>query len=260
MFENIVLPELKITSPGLFLAQKSFLIFGVPESKIDQMVRPWVAKNQRVNGCDVEHGILASNAIITVKFKVSGVDEKRVLNVKESLSAQARRILGPLIFGEDGDTFETIAAQLLRHQKKTVAVAESCTGGLIAKLLTDSAGASDIFIEGVVAYHNRSKIKRLGVSAKTLLKHGAVSEQAALEMARGMKRLTGADIALSVTGLAGPSGGTVDKPVGLVWIALADSHSATAHEFRFSGDRATIRQRAAQNAFNLLRKGLLHGR
>ncbi len=260
MFENLVLPELKMTYPGLFLAQKGFLIFGIAESKIDQTIRPWVAKNKRVNGCDIEHGILASNAIITVKFKVTGTDEKRVLAVRDMLSTQVRRLLGPIIFGEDNDTFETIVARLLKRQKKTVAIAESCTGGLIAKLFTDIAGASDIFIEGVVTYHNKSKMKRLGVSEKTLSKHGAVSKETALEMARGMKRSSGADIALSVTGIAGPDGGTPEKPVGLVWIAIADGVGVRAHEFRFTGDRATIRYRAAQNAFNLLRKGLLHGR
>ena len=260
MFEDLVLPKLKMTYPGLFLAQKSFLIFGVAESKIDQIIRPWVAKNKHVNGCEVEHGILASNAIITVKFKVSGTDETKVGTVRDRLSSQVRKLLGPIIFGEDNDTFETIVARLLKQKKKTIAVAESCTGGLIAKLFTDAAGASDIFLEGIVTYHNKSKMKRLDVSEKTLLKYGAVSKETALEMARGMKRSSGADFALSVTGIAGPDGGTPEKPVGLVWIAIADSGGVRAHEFRFTGDRATIRYRAAQNAFNLLRKGLLHGR
>jgi nicotinamide-nucleotide amidase len=260
MFENAVLPELRSSFPNLFIAQKAFLIFGMSESRIDQMIRPWVAKNQRVDGCVVEHGILASNAIITVKLKVSGANEQTVLAVRDALAAQARRRLSAYIFGEDNDTLDSVVTHELKRQKKMIAVAESCTGGLIAKTLTDAAGASDIFLEGVVTYHNSSKRKRLGVAAKTLLDHGAVSEQTALEMARGVKRTSGADIGVSVTGIAGPTGGTTDKPIGLVWIGIADDRGAKAHEFRFAGDRATIRQRSAQNVFNLLRKELTRGR
>jgi nicotinamide-nucleotide amidase len=260
MLENYALPEIKSLYPESFLAQKTFSIFGVAESKIDHMIRPWVAKNQRVGGCTVQHGILASNAVVSVKFSVRGPRADTVRRVCDTLAAQVRRRLGAFIFGEDHDTLLSITTALLKRQKKTIALAESCTGGLIAKLLTDAAGASDIFKEGLVTYHNESKVKRLGVSRATLKKHGAVSKETALEMVNGVKRTSGADVAVSVTGIAGPTGGTADKPIGLVWIAVADDRGANAHEFHFTGDRATIRQRAAQNAFNLLRNRLLHGR
>jgi nicotinamide-nucleotide amidase len=191
---------------------------------------------------------------------VSGANESTVRAGCDTLAGQARKLLGSLIYGEDNDTLESIVSRLLKEQKKTVAFAESCTGGLVSKLLTDSAGASDIFLEGIVTYHNDSKIKRLGVSKNTLVKHGAVSEQTALAMARGMKRSAGSDLAVSVTGIAGPTGDTPDKPLGLVWIGLATDEGVKAHKFVFGGDRATVRQRAAQNAFNLLRKELLRGR
>jgi nicotinamide-nucleotide amidase len=260
MLESAVIPELHASHPNFFVGQKTLLIFGSGESKIDQIVRPWVARHQRQRGCEIEHGILASNAIISVKFKVTGRQQKVVRTVCDELSAQARKLLRGLTFGEDDDTLDGIAVRLLKEQKKTVAIAESCTGGLIAKTLTDTAGAADIFEEGLVTYSNESKARRVSVSQKTLITHGAVSEQTAREMALGARRTSRADIGLSVTGIAGPTGGSPEKPVGLVWIGLADEKGVAAHEFHFSGDRAMIRQRAAQNAFNLLRLKLLDGR
>lgn len=260
MLENFVLPELKSSFSGLYLEQKSFHIFGFAESKIDQIVRPWVAAHRREQGCQIEHGILASNAIITVKFKVTGRDKSTVHEVSDRLSLQIRRLLKEKIFGEDNQSFETIVAELLRRQKKTLSVAESCTGGLISKLLTDIAGASEFLLEGVVTYHNDSKKLRLGVSEKTLRSYGAVSRQTAVEMADGIRRGLKSDIGLSVTGIAGPAGGTSEKPVGLVWIGLATRERTRAFKFQFNGERAVIRQRAAQNALNLLRLSLQHGR
>jgi len=148
----------------------------------------------------------------------------------------------------------TRVAELLKKHKRTVATAESCTGGLIAKLLTDIPGSSEYFIEGVVVYANDSKTRLLGVPAQLITEHGAVSRQVAVAMALGCRAKSGADFALSTTGIAGPGGGTPEKPVGLVYIALADPHGCRVEELRLDPvlSRAEIRRRACEDVLRLL--------
>ncbi len=152
----------------------------------------------------------------------------------------------------------TRVAELLKKHKRTVATAESCTGGLIAKLLTDIPGSSEYFIEGVVAYANEAKTRLLGVPAELITEHGAVSEQVAVAMAMGCRAKSGADFALSTTGIAGPTGGTPEKPIGLVYIGLADTHGCRVEELRLDPklSRDEIRQRAAEIALSMLQKEL----
>ena len=152
----------------------------------------------------------------------------------------------------------TRVAELLKKHKRTVATAESCTGGLIAKLLTDIPGSSAYFIEGVVAYANEAKTRLLGVPAQLIAEHGAVSRQVAAAMALGCRAKSGADFALSTTGIAGPAGGTPEKPVGLVYVGLADAHGCGVEELRLDSTlpRDSIRERAAQAAIDLLTASL----
>lgn len=148
-----------------------------------------------------------------------------------------------------------LVAAIIRQaaaQSLTLGLAESCTGGLIAKWLTDPAGASAAFLGGVVAYANSVKEKVLGVRAETLAKYGAVSAETAREMASGARRVLGVDLALSITGIAGPAGGSPEKPVGTVWIGLADGTGTRAEQFRFDGERSLVRARAAEAALELL--------
>ena len=142
--------------------------------------------------------------------------------------------------------------------KLKLAVAESCTGGMLGERLTNISGSSDVFLGGVIAYHNDVKKELLGVRAEDLERHGAVSEQVALQMAAGVRERTGADVGVSVTGVAGPGGGTAEKPVGLVWVAVHGS-DAKARRFHVAGDRAEIRQRAAQAALEMVRRSLAKG-
>ena len=145
-------------------------------------------------------------------------------------------------------------AQLLTKHRFTLATAESCTGGLIAKLLTDIPGSSEYFIEGVVAYANSAKERLLGVPAKLITEHGAVSKQVAVAMAMGCRAKSGADFAISVTGIAGPGGGTSEKPVGLVYIGLADSSGCEVRQLQLAStlSRAEIRQHSAEEALHML--------
>jgi PncC family amidohydrolase len=149
---------------------------------------------------------------------------------------------------------ELVAAIIRRAaaQSLTLGLAESCTGGLVAKRLTDPAGASAVFLGGVVAYANSVKEKVLGVRAETLAKYGAVSEETAREMASGARRVLDVDLALSITGIAGPAGGSPQKPVGTIWIGLADGTGTRAERFRFDGERSLVRARAAEAALELL--------
>ena len=139
----------------------------------------------------------------------------------------------------------------------TVSLAESCTGGMIASSLTDIPGASGVFLGSAVTYSNEAKIKILGVDAGTIAEHGAVSALCAEKMAEGARRIFGSDVALSVTGIAGPSGGTPEKPVGTVWIAVASARGIVAEKHRFADDRQVNISRSASTALNLLRKQII---
>ena len=168
-----------------------------------------------------------------------------------------RDALGDLIYGADGCTLPEVVGELLRSRSQTVATAESCTGGLLAKYLTDIPGSSDYFRYGWVTYSDQAKTALLDVPPQTLQQHGAVSEPAVLAMATNARVRSGADYALSVSGIAGPTGGSPGKPVGTVCIALADRDSVTARTFIFSGDREMIRDRSAKMALTLLRYRLI---
>ncbi|HEX9090064.1 MAG TPA: CinA family protein [Anaerolineales bacterium] len=151
---------------------------------------------------------------------------------------------------------EVLVGELLRQHGLWLAVAESCTGGLIGHRLTNVAGSSDYFIGGVISYANEAKMKLLGVRQDTLEGHGAVSQETALEMARGIRVTLRADIGLSVTGIAGPSGGTPEKPVGTVWIGLSSANEEYARHFLWSGNRLKIKEQSAHTALELLRQYL----
>src|SRR5262249_44941390 len=154
--------------------------------------------------------------------------------------------LGGRIFGRDEEDLSATVGRLLRDSHRSFAVAESCTGGMVSALLTDIPGSSDYFLGGVVSYANTAKEQILGVSTDTLERYGAVSEEAVREMAEGARRRFGSDVAAAITGIAGPDGGTPEKPVGTVWFAVTDDSGAAKTKYRqFGGDRAVIRRAAS---------------
>ena len=181
--------------------------------------------------------------------------EKKIEPVAEEILSR----LGEYHFGEDDETLESAVGRLLKERGSTLALAESCTGGLLAKRLTDSPGSSAYFEEGLVTYSNDAKERLLGVKHETLMEHGAVSEAVAGEMAKGVRKTAGADYGLSVTGVAGPDGGTEEKPVGLVWIGVSDENGTFAEKLDLSAwrrSREAIRERSANRAFDILRHRL----
>lgn len=169
---------------------------------------------------------------------------------------QIQQILGSVVYDTHGRPLEEVCAGLLEQAGKTLAVAESCSGGMLASTLVSVAGSSAWFLEGCVTYSNAAKTRRLGVREETLSLHGAVSRETATEMAQGMRRSAGADLALATTGIAGPSGGTSEKPVGLVYVALASQEAAYVHEMHFAGDRERIRGAAVLEGLDMLRRYL----
>ena len=164
-----------------------------------------------------------------------------------------RNALGELVYGVDDQSLAQVVGELLTRQGKTIAVAESCTGGLITKLLTDIPGSSTYFTYGWITYSDQAKISELSVPADLIQEYGAVSEQVARAMAVGARKRAGTDYAISITGIAGPAGGTEQKPVGLVYIGVDCEKGSEILRCHFSGDRRFIRLRAAQRVLNLLR-------
>jgi nicotinamide-nucleotide amidase len=177
--------------------------------------------------------------------------------------AACRTALGDLIYGVDDESLQQVLAKLLRKDDDTMAIvqavttAESCTGGLVAKMLTDVPGTSKFFKQAFVTYSNEAKTELLGVPASLIEQHGAVSEQVVRAMASGAQSRAGAAFALAISGIAGPDGGTPQKPVGTVWIAMAHPKGCDARVFLFPGDRDMIRDRSAKTALTLLRFHLL---
>jgi nicotinamide-nucleotide amidase len=195
---------------------------------------------------------------LRVTAKAADADQARDL-VDRTVRVIEER-LGEYIFGYDADSLAKAVGALLKAKGLSLAVAESLTGGLVGHLLTDVPGSSDYFDRDVVAYSNRAKTEVLGVSPETIARHGAVSEETAREMATGVRRMSGADVGVALTGIAGPGGGTPEKPVGLVYIAVARSVTGretsgldvSCHRVIFSGERWLVKRRAAHRALTLL--------
>ena len=202
----------------------------------------------------LEVGYCARVGQVDVRLSARGADGEKMVRTAEAI---VQKILGAQIYGFDDEEMETVVVRLLTGHKKTLALAESCTGGGIAHRVTNVPGASVVFLGGFVTYSNESKQKFLGVRAETLAAHGAVSEAVAREMADGARRQTGADFAIAVTGIAGPGGGTKDKPVGTVFIALAGERGTVVERRINSYERETFKQLTAQQALELLRVRLV---
>jgi len=195
--------------------------------------------------------------IIDIKASVSGENELLIDETINTLKSELFALLGDNIYGQDKQSLESVVGELFVKHRKTLSVAESCTGGLAAHRITNVSGSSLYFKQSVVVYSNESKIKLLEVNQDTLNAFGAVSEQTALEMAEGMRNKAVTDYAVSITGIAGPTGGTPERPVGLVYIAICGPDVKQVYKYNFNGNRVEIRERATNQALDLLRRELL---
>ena len=200
---------------------------------------------------------LASPGDLSIRLTYSGRISRAEADARlDGLERMIGKAVGPWIYSRNGESLEEVVGALLRERSLTVACAESCTGGLIGHRLTEVPGSSDYFLESAVVYSNRAKIRRLGVPAALIEKHGAVSAPVARAMALGIRKTSGADIGVAVTGVAGPGGGTARKPVGLVYVAIARSRGTKVLRNLFFGGRTQVKFQSSQKALDMLRKTL----
>jgi len=254
MFEHTVSKYLeKKYSKNLVIKSRTLRTFGLGESDIDEKITHITEKYS--NPCIA---FLAHATEVDVKITAKAGNQDIADSLIADVETQIRDCLGDCVFGADDETMEKIVSAILTLRNKTIAVAESCTGGLISNLLTNVSGSSAYFIESIIAYSNEAKIRLLHVSPQTIEEFGAVSSQTASAMAKGIKELAGTDYGLSITGIAGPTGGTSQKPVGLVYIGLAHQNGVDTSEYKFFGTREIIKQKAAQTALDIIRKHLIN--
>ncbi len=226
-------------------------VCGIGESAAEQRVKDLLASGNPSLAPYAKGG----EVHFRVTAKASDADEAEHLIA--GLESKVRERLGNFVYGADDETLEYVVVRMLIERKLTLGLAESCTGGLVANRITNVPGSSETFVGGIVAYSNDAKMKFLGVPEETLRAHGAVSPETAEAMAEGAARNIGTDIALGITGIAGPDGGTAERPIGLVYIALKTPSGIQVTKNMYGGSREDIRMRASQTALNMLRRWLM---
>ncbi|MEK9628815.1 MAG: competence/damage-inducible protein A [Nitrospinota bacterium] len=251
LFEQYIVPELKERSTQAF-CQRILKTTGISEASLWETVGPLDELQKKAT-------IASLPSHLGVRIRISCLEknkdkgEAKLDEVEQSL----RESIDKYIYGKDEECLEAKVGELLMEKSMTLATAESCTGGLIGHRLTQISGSSNYYKEGFVVYSNEAKVSRLGVEEKKLEAHGAVSEPVARAMAKGVCKVTGADIGVSVTGIAGPTGGTPEKPVGLTFIAVSDGENTWCRKYIYTHDRIKNKERVAQTALNLVRMKLL---
>ncbi|MCH7925122.1 MAG: competence/damage-inducible protein A [Planctomycetes bacterium] len=254
MFEEEVVGLLKTEVGSSRTVVRRLLCFGISEARLGSLLADLMIRDR-----NPLVGTTASEAVISVRVEATGDSRESAKDMLEQDVADIRRRLGRAVFGEGETTLAEVVAGMLTAEGKTLATAESCTGGLLAKMLTDVPGSSDYFLRGYVTYSNESKRDLLSVSAESLVAGGAVSEAVARSMATGCRAASGSDFALAVTGITGPGGGhPPEKPVGLVYVAMADHAGIEVKRMLFGEhlSRTEIRDRSCKTALNLLRHRL----
>jgi nicotinamide-nucleotide amidase len=249
MFEATLEPMIRARSEGSIVS-KTLHFAGIGESALAEKVQEFL------DATDPTVAPLAGQGRVRLRITTRAATEKEAQEKIAPIEREMIARLSEYYFGEDDETLEGAVGRLLQERGAKLALAESCTGGLLAKRLTDMPGSSAYFQEGLVTYSNESKERLLGVPHDLIVEHGAVSEPVAREMAEGARRVSGADYGLSVTGVAGPDGGTEEKPVGLVFVGISDSNNTFAEKLDLTAwarSRESIRERSANRAFDLLR-------
>jgi len=256
MLVALVNERLRSRGTGAVLLRRVMKIAGRIESQTDEELQPlyreWAAMDPPVGAT-----ILAQLGQIELHVFTRDEDSARAAQRLDAAVARAGQVLGDDIFSSDGRLLEQVVGDLLVERGSTIAVAESCTGGLIASRLTDIPGSSRYVQEAIVSYSNEAKTALLGVPPEVIAEHGAVSEIVALAMADGIRSRAGVAVGVGVTGIAGPSGGTPEKPVGTVAVAAVTARATRSHVFRFSGEREQVKFQASQAALDMVRRMLM---
>ncbi len=252
MFARSVVPRLRAELRGAgVIFERRLHSFGMAESEVNEKLKDLLEKPTP------SMGLIARTGVIDIRLRATGKSLEEARLIVAETEAEVRSRLGEAIFGSDLQTLQSVVARMLIEREIEIAIAESCTGGFLAKRLTDISGISSVFMEGWVTYSNKAKMKRLGVPARAIRQKGSVSADVAKAMAEGARKRAGTDIAVGVTGIAGPTGGTPEKPMGLVYVALASPEGTEVQEFRFPGNREDVRDRTVKAALNMIRLYLL---
>ena len=251
VFEASVFPKLRALAGSRRVVSKLFHVTGITESELDARVAPLCAAYH-----DIEVTVLAGTGHISIRLS-KWIDAGESADGIEELGKKIQLELGDSVFSTSGETMEEVVGGLLKKSGKTLAVAESCTSGMLGMRITRVAGSSDYFLGGALCYSNGAKINLCGVSPETLADHGAVSAETAEALALGVKKALSSDIGISITGIAGPGGGSDEKPVGLVYFGLSDGVHTESRRRVMPGDRESVRERSAYFALCMLRDFLL---
>jgi nicotinamide-nucleotide amidase len=260
MLAEELLPEIQTRRKGVesVVLSGTLRTTGIAESAIAELLGPDFLGDPKSELGSLPLAYLPGVAGVDLRVTAKGMPPARAQKLVKEALVKLRSRVEAYAYGEDEADLAAVVLDRCRALKLKLAVAESCTGGMLGERITSIPGSSDVFLGGVIAYDNELKKKLLGVRGEDLERHGAVSEEVALQMASGVRDTTGADVGVSVTGIAGPGGGTPEKPVGLVWVAVHGS-DAKARRFHVGGDRTEIRQRAAQAALEMVRRTLSKG-
>ena len=249
MFTRQCTPRLARIAPRLVIQTLVLRVSGMPESDLDQLIAPVYTKYE-----NLATTILAAAGDIQIHLRARCATEAEASALLAEAAGPIGLLLGDRVYSRDGSSLEETVGQLLRERHATVSVAESCTGGLLGERITAVPGSSEYFVGGYITYSNRMKIESLGVPEEIIAEFGAVSKETSEAMALGARRRTGSTYALAITGIAGPDGGSENKPVGTVHVGLADPGGCVVLHRRFIGDRTRIRQFASQMALDMLRR------
>jgi len=247
MFAEEAIPYL-IKKSSYKISSRVIRIFGMGESAVEEKIKDLLLKQSNPTIAP-----LAGHGEVTLRITAKAEEDEDISSLIQPVENEILKRLGNVVYGFDDERLETVLVDLLKKHNMTLAIAESCTGGHIGDLITNVPGSSEVFLEGCITYSNDAKIRRLGVSSDTLMKHGAVSRETAAEMAEGIRRTSNADIGAAVTGIAGPGGGSAEKPVGLVYMAVADRVGTEVQCHRLFGDRLRIKQGTANILLNWIR-------
>ncbi|MBO3446158.1 competence/damage-inducible protein A [Clostridium sp. CCUG 7971] len=251
MFENYVKPYLQNTTDSI-LESKVLRLFGIGESLLEDKIIDIIKEQSNPTIAPY-----VGNMDVTLRITAKAKDKIEANNLISEVEDKIRERVGEFIYAEGDTSIEEVVAKLLVEKNMTISTSESCTGGLVSSSLINYPGISSVFMEGCVTYSNEAKINRLGVKKETLDTYGAVSEQTAREMAMGIAKNFNTNVGLSTTGIAGPEGGSDDKPVGLVYMGIYINGKTIVKKFVFNGDRQQIRMRATKTLLNELRIELL---
>ncbi|AEV68100.1 competence/damage-inducible protein A [Acetivibrio clariflavus] len=252
MLDDTVIPYFKSKSQEKIVS-KYLRIFGIGESLLEEKLMHLIEKQDNVT-----IATYAKEGEVTIRITNKSNDEAVALRELAHVEEEIAKVVGDALYSDEDKELYQIVGEMLINKGITIAFAESCTGGLISSVITDIPGISAVFDRAVVSYSNKSKVENLGVKQETLDKFGAVSRETAVEMAEGIRKVAGTDLGLSVTGIAGPGGGTEFKPVGLVYIALASKNGTACKELRLAGNRRKIRNYTVLNAFDMIRRWLMN--